>query len=95
MPILVDAGQVLAPVSTLLFGQNVGISPDTSPPALKLYQQIGVTLLRFPGGNFGDENDLLLIVPAQRWSWLWFGAGVVFAMFIGTGLLWLARRRKV
>jgi len=54
----VDAGQVLAQVNPMLFGQNLGIGANATPQYIRYYQDAGVTLLRFPGGNYGDENDL-------------------------------------
>jgi hypothetical protein len=56
--IIIYANQVLAPVSPLLFGQNYGPWMHTSPEYVADYQQLGLTLLRYPAGNYGDENDL-------------------------------------
>lgn len=56
--ITVQASQVLAPVSPLLFGQNFGPWMNTTPEYVAMYKKAGVTLLRFPAGNYGDENDL-------------------------------------
>jgi hypothetical protein len=56
--IVVDAGQRLGPISPLLFGSNIG--PWTGVPldTRDEVQAAGLGLLRFPGGNWGDENDL-------------------------------------
>lgn len=56
--IVVDAGQRLGPISPMLFGSNIG--PWTGVP-LDTRDEVataGLGLLRFPGGNWGDENDL-------------------------------------
>lgn len=56
--IVVRADETLAPVSPLLFGQNYGPWMNTTDVYVTLYQDAGVTLLRFPAGNWGDENDI-------------------------------------
>jgi hypothetical protein len=56
--IVVRADRALAPVSPLLFGQNHGPWMNTTAGYVADYREAGVTLLRFPGGNWGDENDL-------------------------------------
>jgi hypothetical protein len=56
--ITVHADQTLAPVNPLLFGQNYGPWMNTSEPYVALYRDAGVTLLRFPGGNWGDDSGV-------------------------------------
>jgi len=56
--IVVRVDEVLASVSPLLFGQNYGPWMDTTDVYVDFYRGVGVTLLRFPAGNWGDENDL-------------------------------------
>lgn len=56
--IVVRAGETLAPVSPLLLGQNFGPWMNTTETYVDYYREAGVTLLRFPAGNWGDENDL-------------------------------------
>ena len=56
--ITIRAERVLAPVSPLLFGQNCGPWVHTTPAYVDASSALGVTLLRAPGGNYGDENDL-------------------------------------
>jgi hypothetical protein len=56
--IVIDAGRILAPVSPLLLGQNYGPWMNTTPDYVALYRDAGVSLLRAPAGNWGDENDL-------------------------------------
>ena len=56
--IVVHADQTLAPVSPLLFGQNFGPWMNTTEGYTERYREAGVTLLRSPGGNWGDEHDV-------------------------------------
>jgi hypothetical protein len=56
--IVVRADQALAPVSPMLFGQDYGPWMNTTETFAADYRDAGVTLLRFPAGNWGDENDL-------------------------------------
>ena len=56
--IVVQADQTLAPVNPLLFGQNFGPWMHTTETYVAQYQDVGVALLRFPAGNWGDEHDL-------------------------------------
>jgi hypothetical protein len=56
--IVIHADQALAPVNPLLFGQNFGPWMNTTEGYMADYQASRVTLLRFPAGNYGDENDL-------------------------------------
>jgi len=54
----VDAGQHLGPISPLVYGTNYGpwctVPYDFMPQA----EAAGITYLRFPGGNWGDQNSL-------------------------------------
>lgn len=54
----VDSSQKLGSISPYIFGSNYG--PFTSIPAGKLPEalQSHISALRFPGGEFGDANDL-------------------------------------
>ena len=54
----VDPGMDLGPISPYLYGSNYG--PFTAVPAGKMEEalQSHVTALRFPGGEWGDQNDL-------------------------------------
>jgi hypothetical protein len=45
-------------ISPLVYGANHGPWAVITERTLPLAQQAGLTLLRFPGGNWGDENDL-------------------------------------
>ena len=54
----VDAARNLGPISPLVYGSNYGpwlfVTLDVRPQAIAAK----VSLLRFPGGNWGDQNDL-------------------------------------
>jgi hypothetical protein len=54
----VDAAQDLGPISPLVYGTNIGpwttIPLDTKPQAVAA----GLSYLRFPGGNWGDQYDM-------------------------------------
>jgi len=54
----VNPGQSLGPISPLVYGSNYG--PWAAVPAARLTEAeaSGVTVLRFPGGEWGDRNDL-------------------------------------
>jgi hypothetical protein len=54
--VVVNVNEELAPVNPLLFGQNYGPWMETSPEFIEAYRAASVTLLRFPAGNWGDEN---------------------------------------
>lgn len=48
----------LGAISPLVYGANHGPWAALTPQTLPLAQAAGLTLLRFPGGNWGDEHDL-------------------------------------
>ncbi len=54
----VDAGKDLGPISPYVYGSNFG--PWTAVPfgMMNFALNSHVTALRFPGGNWGDQNDL-------------------------------------
>lgn len=56
--LFVDAAQDLGPISPLVYGSNYGpwlfVTLEMQPFA----EQAGLNYLRFPGGNWGDLNDL-------------------------------------
>lgn len=56
--LFVDASTDLGPISPLVYGTNYGpwvaVPFDLKPQAVAAH----LTYLRFPGGNWGDENDL-------------------------------------
>ena len=54
----VDAATSLGPVSRLSFGTNCGPWMGVPVDLIDRFRASGLTLLRFPGGNWGDLNDL-------------------------------------
>jgi hypothetical protein len=56
--LVVAAGDALGPISPFVYGSGYG--PWVSVPfdLLGAAESSGVTMLRFPGGEFGDRNDL-------------------------------------
>ena len=54
----VDPGRDLGPISPYVYGSNFG--PWTAVPVGKMEAALNshVTALRFPGGNWGDSNDI-------------------------------------
>lgn len=56
--LFVDAGQALGPISPLVYGTNTGPWQNLSRSLQPYIEQAGFRLLRFPGGNWGDEYAL-------------------------------------
>lgn len=56
--LVVDQRRRLGPVSPLVYGTNYGPWMNISPDLLLRLKTAGIAFLRFPGGNWGDENDL-------------------------------------
>lgn len=54
----VDAGSSLGPISPLVYGTNTGPWQNLGPSRMAMIRENRFTLLRFPGGNWGDENSL-------------------------------------
>ena len=56
--LLVDPKMELGSISPYIYGSNYG--PWTSVPSGKMPEALNshVTVLRFPGGNWGDQNDI-------------------------------------
>lgn len=57
-PLTVNASQDLGAISPLVYGSNYGPWVSLRPETLPLAEQSGVTILRYPGGAWGDNNDL-------------------------------------
>ena len=55
---LIDPGLRLGEINPLVYGVNHGPWAVITTNTLPLAQDAGITLIRFPGGNWGDENDL-------------------------------------
>lgn len=54
----VDAAQALGPIDRSVYGSNFGPWVALRPETLPLAYDAGVTVLRYPGGAWGDQNDL-------------------------------------
>jgi hypothetical protein len=54
----VDAAKNLGQVSRYVFGTNFGPWALLNADVYPQFKQSGLTLIRFPGGNWGDENDM-------------------------------------
>lgn len=70
----VDAGQSLGPISPVFFGTNWGPWLGVPPTMLEEIPTLGIQVLRFPGGRWGDENtptkaqiDMLMSF-CQQWG---------------------------
>jgi hypothetical protein len=56
----VDAGQELGPISPLVYGTNYGPQLFVPLQMQPYAEEAHLTLLRYPGGNWGDNNDIQL-----------------------------------
>jgi hypothetical protein len=54
----VDPGTVMGKINPLVYGINHGPWAVITDKTMPLAKEAGISLLRFPGGNWGDENDL-------------------------------------
>jgi hypothetical protein len=54
----VDAAYDQGKVGRFVYGTNYGPWAFLSPDLYPQFKESGLTLIRFPGGNWGDENDL-------------------------------------
>ncbi len=55
---VVDPALELGQINPLIYGVNHGPWAIITERTLPLAQEAGITMVRFPGGNWGDENDL-------------------------------------
>ena len=55
----VNAAQPLGPISPYVFGTNYGPWTFLNPGARPAAKAAGLTLIRYPGGEWGDQNDLM------------------------------------
>lgn len=53
----VDAGRERGAIGTLVYGSNTGPWQTVAPDQWRQARDAGMTLVRWPGGNWGDEND--------------------------------------
>lgn len=63
--VFVDPAVRLGPISPYIFGSNYGPWVALRPETLPLAEQLGITLLRWPGGAWGDQNDITLLQVDQ------------------------------
>ncbi|HTP06876.1 MAG TPA: glycoside hydrolase family 44 protein [Anaerolineae bacterium] len=54
-----NAANSIGPISPYVFGTNYGPWTFLNAGALPQAKAAGLTLLRYPGGNWGDQNDLM------------------------------------
>jgi hypothetical protein len=52
----VDAGQSLGQISPVFYGTNWGPWLGVPPTMLEVIPNLGINIVRFPGGRWGDEN---------------------------------------
>lgn len=60
--LFVDPSVSLGPISPLIYGSNYGPWLAVSFPMLQTAYDSGITILRFPGGSWGDQNN---VTPLQ------------------------------
>lgn len=58
--LMVDAGEVIGPISPYVYGSNFGPLNVIPVDLIEAAQNSGVSFLRFPGGRWGDLNDVRL-----------------------------------
>lgn len=54
----VDAGYEYGPISPLVYGTNTGPWQTVGLDQIPLSKAAGISPIRWPGGNWGDENDV-------------------------------------
>ncbi|MBN1201564.1 MAG: hypothetical protein JXJ20_06885 [Anaerolineae bacterium] len=54
----VDAGQVIGPISPYVYGSNFGPLQVVPVDLIEQAKVSGVSMLRFPGGRWGDQNNI-------------------------------------
>ena len=57
--ILIMPDEVIGPISPYIFGTNYGPWTFLNPGARPAAKAAGLTLIRYPGGEWGDQNDLM------------------------------------
>ncbi|CAG0930367.1 Intracellular exo-alpha-(1-_5)-L-arabinofuranosidase 1 [Thermoflexales bacterium] len=57
--LFVNAANSIGPISPFVFGTNYGPWTFLNPGARPKAKEAGLTLMRYPGGNWGDLNDLM------------------------------------
>ncbi len=56
--LVVDADEIIGPISPYVYGSNFGPLQVVPVDLIEAAQNSGVTFLRFPGGRWGDLNDI-------------------------------------
>lgn len=56
--LVVDAANVIGPISPYVYGANYGPLAVVPVDLIEEAQNSGITFLRFPGGRWGDQNDI-------------------------------------
>jgi hypothetical protein len=56
--LFVDAGAGRGAISPYVYGTNTGPWSFVTLELMPLAEEAGITFLRFPGGNYGDQHDL-------------------------------------
>lgn len=56
--LVVDAGDVIGPISPYVYGANYGPLSVIPVDLIEEAQDAGITFLRFPGGRWGDQNNI-------------------------------------
>ncbi|MCI0712137.1 MAG: hypothetical protein L0154_18425 [Chloroflexi bacterium] len=56
--LVVDAGEVIGPISPYVYGSNFGPLQVVPVDLIEHARNSGVTMLRFPGGRWGDLNNI-------------------------------------
>ena len=57
--LFVNAGNSIGPISPYVYGTNYGPWTFLNPGARPKAKDAGLKLLRYPGGNWGDQTDML------------------------------------
>ena len=60
--LFVDASYEYGPIAPVVYGTNTGPWQTIGLEQIPLSKAVGLGLIRWPGGNWGDEND---VTPAQ------------------------------
>jgi len=72
--LIVNAAQSLGAISPYVYGASYGPWAVVSPEMTPLAADSGLTFFRFPGGNWGDQNDIqpyhldLFMLQARAWG---------------------------
>jgi hypothetical protein len=79
--LFVDPSISLGPISPLIYGSNYGPWLSVSFPMLEKAYDSGVTILRFPGGSWGDQNNVTPLQIDQIMSFAGqLGATILFSV---------------